>query len=199
MSSSFAFSSAAFPASNDHTTFVEGYRKSTFKDNLTEQEIPSLVISVSKEKMFDLFLELVDVLGDSVDVILESSHDSGKSRHIDHHREGIDKPILESYLREFEETLLNDGCSGVPVMAQGKPMEVQFDEHKVIVVYAQKMGAFEKVLRWNGIPRKDHLLLVNEVEHCHSTSEQYEKDFYQLVNILGCSEAAQGGISDRML
>lgn len=199
MSSSFAFSSAAFPASNDHSNFVEGYRKSTFKDNLTGQEIPSLVISVSKEKVFDLFLELVDVLGESLDVILESSHESGKSKHLDHHREGIDRPILESYLREYEETLSQDGCSGVAVMAQGKPMEVQFDEHKVIVVYAQKMGAFEKVLRWNGVPRKDDLILVNEVEHCHSTSEQFENDFYQLVNILGCSEAAQGGISDRML
>lgn len=199
MSNCFAFSQAAYPAIPNSGTFREGYRKATYTDPLTKQEIPSLVISASGDKVFELFLELVDVLGETVDVILESSHTSGKERHVDHHREGIDKPILESYLQEFESLLTSDGCAGVAVMAQGKPMEVQFDEHKVIVVYAEKIAPFEKVLRWNGFVRVDDLVLVNEVEHCHSTSDEFEKEFFQLVNNLGCSEPAQWEIGDRML
>lgn len=199
MTNCFAFSQAAFPANPQTENFREGYRRGIYTDPLTKQEISSLVINASGDKVFELFLELVDVLGETVDVILESSHTSGKEKHIDHHREAIDKPILESYLREFEQLLTSDGCAGVAVMAQGKPMEVQFDEHKVIVVYSEKIAAFEKVLRWNGLPKLNDLVLVNEVEHCHSTSDEFEKEFYQLVNILGCSEPAQWETGDRML
>lgn len=150
-----------------------------------------LAITVSKESVFDIFLQLTDILGDTVDVILESSHGSKISKHIDLHREEIDLPILQSYLQEFEEVISNDGCSGVAVMAKGRPMEVQFDEHKVIVVYAQNIGDFEKVLLSNKIPRNDAIPLVNDFEHFHSTTDEYENQFNQLTEILGCSEPAE--------
>ncbi|MFM7099493.1 MAG: hypothetical protein ACKO16_18935 [Gemmataceae bacterium] len=191
MSNSFSFSQAAYPAEEINVGFSNGYRKSVFTDSLTQQDIPMLAITVSKESVFDIFLQLTDILGDTVDVILESSHGSKISKHIDLHREEIDLPILQSYLQEFEEVISNDGCSGVAVMAKGRPMEVQFDEHKVIVVYAQNIGDFEKVLLSNKIPRNDAIPLVNDFEHFHSTTDEYENQFNQLTEILGCSEPAE--------
>lgn len=191
MSNSFSFSQAAYPAEEINVGFSNGYRKSVFTDSLTQQDIPMLAITVSKESVFDIFLQLTDILGDTVDVILESSHGSKISKHIDLHREEIDLPILQSYLQEFEEVISNDGCSGVAVMAKGRPMEVQFDEHKVIVVYAQNISDFEKVLLSNKIPRNDAIPLVNDFEHFHSTTDEYENQFNQLTEILGCSEPAE--------
>jgi hypothetical protein len=191
MSNSFSFSQAAYPAEEINVGFSNGYRKSVFTDSLTQQDIPMLAITVSKESVFDIFLQLTDILGDTVDVILESSHGSKISKHIDLHREEIDLPILQSYLQEFEEVISNDGCSGVAVMAKGRPMEVQFDEHKVIVVYAQNIGDFEKVLLSNKIPRNDAIPLVNDFEHFHSTTDEFENQFNQLTEILGCSEPAE--------
>jgi len=191
MSNSFSFSQAAYPAEEINVGFSNGYRKSVFTDSLTQQDIPMLAITVSKESVFDIFLQLTDILGDTVDVILESSHGSKISKHIDLHREEIDLPILQSYLQEFEEVISNDGCSGVAVMAKGRPMEVQFDEHKVIVVYAQNIGDFEKVLLSNKIPRNDAIPLVNAFEHFHSTTDEFENQFNQLTEILGCSEPAE--------
>lgn len=191
MSNSFAFSQAAYPAEELNVSFSNGYRKSVFTDSLTQQDIPMLAISVSKEHVFDIFLQLTDLLGNTVDVILESSHGSKVSKHIDLHREEIDLPILQSYLQEYEEAISNDGCSGIAVMAKGKPMEVQFDEHKIIVVYAQNIAEFEKVLQLNHIRRNDTLPVVNDFEHFHSTSDEYEEQFNQLTGILGCSEPAE--------
>ncbi len=191
MSNSFSFSSAAYPAEEMNVSFSNGYKKSTFTDSLTQQEIPMLAIAVSKENVFDLFLQLTDLLGNTVDIILESSHRSQVSKHIDLHREEIDLPILQSYLQEFEMTISNDGCSGIAVMAKDKPMEIQFDEHKVIVVYAQNIAEFEKVLQQNHIKRNDSLQFVNDFEHFHSTSDKFEEEFNQLTSILGCSEPAE--------
>ncbi|NBS89393.1 hypothetical protein EBS67_05220, partial [bacterium] len=171
MSNSFAFSQAAYPAEELNVSFSNGYRKSVFTDSLTQQDIPMLAISVSKEHVFDIFLQLTDLLGSTVDVILESSHGSKVSKHVDLHREEIDLPILQSYLQEYEQTISNDGCSGIAVMAKGKPMEVQFDEHKIIVVYAQNIAEFEKILQLNHIRRNDTLPVINDFEHFHSTSD----------------------------
>lgn len=49
MSNSFAFSQAAYPAEDFNVSFSNGYRKSVFTDSLTQQDIPMLAISVSKE------------------------------------------------------------------------------------------------------------------------------------------------------
>ncbi len=76
MSNRFAFSQAAYPAEELNVSFSNGYRKTVFTDSLTQQDIPMLAVSVSKEHVFDIFLQLTDLLGNTVDVILESSHGS---------------------------------------------------------------------------------------------------------------------------
>src|SRR5262245_15438460 len=112
----------------------EGYRRERYTDN--GMDLPLLAAAVSREKLFDLFMELLDPLGEVVDVILETSHDGDASHHRDLYRDGIDLPVLQSHLCEFEDLLLHDGCTGIAVLSTTGPMEVQFDEHKLLVVYA---------------------------------------------------------------
>ena len=88
--------------------------------------------------------------GDVVHVVLESSHGIAAHGHTDLRRSDIDLPVLASHFCEFEELLTHDGCTGVAVMADRVPMEVQFDEHKLFHVYAPDLKPFRRVLRAHG-------------------------------------------------
>ena len=59
--------------------------------------------------------------------------------HVDLYREHIDLPVLKSILYDFEELLLNDGCTGIAVLNPHMPLEVQFDEHKLLIAYGHDL------------------------------------------------------------
>ncbi len=169
----------------------EGYRLDTYKDARAGIEVPVLVAAVSRERLFDVFLDLLDPLGEAVDVVLETSHDSEGSGHDDLYREQIDLPVLKSHCYDYEDLLLNDGCTGIAVISGAGPMEVQFDEHKLLVVYAQDLEIFEEILRQHGVERDDHLKLITEGEHLHSTEPHYAATFEQFCFRLGVGETAE--------
>lgn len=169
----------------------QGYRIGTYRENGGKLKIPVLAAAVSKEQLFDLFLDLLDPLGEVVDVVLETSHDATSEQHRDLYREQIDLPVLKSYLCDFEELLLNDGCTGVAVIGTGSPMEVQFDEHKLLVIYAHDLEPFERILLQYGLLREDKLKLITEGEHLHSTEPHHADEFDQLCYRLGVGEPAE--------
>ena len=115
-----------------------------------------------------------------VHVVLESSHGSGADRHTDLRRNHIDLPVLLSHFCDFEDLLLNDGCTGIAVMTAGRPMEVQFDEHKLFYVYAPDLRPFRRVLRDLGVRRRKELPLIAEAEHLHHSTDDYAEQFQQL-------------------
>jgi hypothetical protein len=169
----------------------EGYRIETYRDTRANFQVPVLAAAVSREKLFEAFLCLLDPLGDLVDVVLETSHDSSGSQHLDLFREGIDLPILKSHCCEFEDLLLHDGCTGIAALSNEGPMEVQFDEHKLLVVYAADVRPFVDVLEDLGIRRESKLRLLTEAEHMHSTDPSYREQFEQLGFRLGVGKAIQ--------
>jgi hypothetical protein len=169
----------------------QGFRVDTYRDKRAGIKVPVLAASVSREALFDVFLALLDPLGDMVDVVLETSHGSDGNRHQDLYREDIDLPVLKSHLCEFEDLLLHDGCTGVAVIAGNRPMEVQFDEHKLLVVYARNLTPFQRVLDEAGVGRDDRMKLITEGEHLHSTDHRYVAVFQQLCYRLGVGEAAE--------
>jgi hypothetical protein len=169
----------------------QGFRVDTYRDARAGIQVPVLAASVSRERLFDVFLELLGPLGDVVDVVLETSHDSDGNQHQDLYREHIDLPVLKSHLCDFEELLLHDGCTGIAVIATERPMEVQFDEHKLLVVYARDLEPFREVLGQSGVSRDDRMKLITEGEHLHSTDQRYQTAFQQLCYRLGVGETAE--------
>ena len=129
----------------------EGYRVDVFRDKRARVHVPVLAAAVSRERLFDVFLDLLPPLGEAVDVVLETSHHTEGSSHQDLFREEIDLPVLMSHFCDFEDLLLNDGCAGTAVISTIAPMEVQFDEHKLLVVYAHDLKPFEEIMRRHGI------------------------------------------------
>lgn len=181
----FVLTDAIRPAQHLPIVPRQGYRIDVYRDSTAKFSVPVLAASISREQLFDLFMDLLDPLGEVVDVVMETSHDTNGSRHLDLFREAMDLPVLKSHCFEYEDLLLNDGCTGIAVMSTEGPMEVQFDEHKLLVVYAPNLSAFESVLKEHGIPRDDQMKLITEGEHLHSTDEMHKNRFDELCYRLG--------------
>ncbi len=163
----------------------QGYRHDRYRDEETRSNVPVLMGAASKPYLFDAFLELLDPLGSVVDVVLETSHNRQARGHQDLYREHIDMPVLKSILYEFEDLLLNDGCTGIAVLNPGIPQEVQFDEHKLLIVYGENLNDYEETFRQHRVACDDQMKFITEAEHVHSSSDHYSEEFEQLKTRLG--------------
>jgi hypothetical protein len=97
--------------------------------------------------------------------------------------------VLKSTLCDFEHLLLNDGCAGVAVLNPRIPLEVQFDEHKLLIVYGQELGEFEEILQYAGLEHDDNLRFLTEAEHIHSSSDELSEEFNRLRYELAIEES----------
>lgn len=181
----FLLTNAVRPSYNLEIVPKAGYRREVYRDPETGTEIPVLLISESRERLFDLFMDLLEPLGNEVDVVLESSHDSDSGKHRDYYREQIDLPVLKSTLYDFEEQVLEDGCLGIAVLNPGIPWEVQFDEHKLLFVYGQDLWPFEERLDDYNLPCSEEMRFITEAEHVHSSSEDFAERFSEFRYRLG--------------
>lgn len=191
----FTLTEAIRPALFRRVVPRQGYRIETYKDAKAGFAVPVLAASVTRELLFEVFLELIDPLGEVADVVLETSHDTDDARHIDYFREQIDLPVLKSHCCDFEDLLCNDGCTGLAVLSGAEPMEVQFDEHKLLVVYAADLEPFSRILDGYGIERDDTLKLVSEGEHLHSSDPRFRAEFDQLAYRLGVEQGVERLVS----
>lgn len=185
---SFCLTEAIRPSFDLRIVPEQGYRHDHYRDEQTGCSMPVLMVAVSSEQLFDTFLDLLDPLGFQVDVVLETSHRRALGGHADLYREQIDLPILKSFLYEFEDMLLNDGCTGVAVLNPAIPIEVQFDEHKMLIIYAEDTRPFEKILQQRSIPRNNSLRILTEAEHVHTSRDEYYRMFLELQSTLGIDE-----------
>lgn len=163
----------------------QGFRHDHYVDEETKTKVPVLMAAASRETLFELFIELIEPLGHEVDVVLETSHNRESAGHTDLYREHIDLPILKSILYDFEDLLMNDGCTGIAVLNPSIPQEVQFDEHKLLIVYGNPLQSYEEMLRQYGVGCDDKMKFVTEAEHVHSSSDKYFEQFEELKMRLG--------------
>jgi hypothetical protein len=161
-----------------------GYRHDAWVDPRSGARLPALIAAVSSERLFETFLRLLEPLGDSLDVVLETTHDQGDTRG-EFAREGIERLVLESVLWDFEDLLLDDGCTGIAVMHPELQLEVQLDEHKLLVVYAQQRAPYERILAEQGVDRNDNIRFISQAEHLHTSHTRFARRFDEMVNRLG--------------
>lgn len=181
----FTLTNAVRPSYDVQVMPRAGFRHDTYRDEQTGAQIPVVMASVSREELIDVFFEMLEPMGDQVDVVLESSHECDHGGHLDMVREAIDLPILQSILLDYEDLLLDDGCTGIAVMNPNLPMEVQFDEHKLLVAYGRSLDHFESTLDRYAIDCDDQMRFITEAEHVHSSSEEFMRRFEQLKYDLG--------------
>ncbi|MGO8753010.1 MAG: hypothetical protein ACLQNE_44275 [Thermoguttaceae bacterium] len=181
----FQLTDAVRPSYDLRVVPTEGYRRDVYRDEENHSTVPVLMGAVTRDRLFETFLDLLDPLGNVVDVVLETSHSRDGRGHQDLYREHIDMPVLKSILWDFEEMLLNDGCTGIAVLNPEIPQEVQFDEHKLLLVYGNDLEAYEQVFADQRIRADAQLKFITEAEHVHSSSDQYSQRFEELQTWLG--------------
>jgi len=161
-----------------------GFRHDAYVDPRSGARLPALIGAASSEDLFSVFLGLLEPLGDACDVVLESTHD-GRDGRRELSREGVERLVLESMLWEYEDLLLNDGCTSIAVMHPELSVEVQLDEHKLLVVYAQTRLPFERILRDHGLERNDRIRFISQGEHLHTSHGRHARQFEELAARLG--------------
>jgi hypothetical protein len=171
---------------------VSRYGDFQLTDEQARTTVPVLMGACTRQRLFDLFMDLLDPMGAVVDTVLETSHHRDRRGHVDLYREHIDLPVLKSVLWEYEELLLNDGCTGLAVLNPEVPREIQFDEHKLLIVYGNELDEFEAVFRDSGIARDEQMKFITEAEHVHSSSEHYARLFDEFRTRLGMDEYGEG-------
>jgi hypothetical protein len=182
---SFVLTDAVRPSYDLQVVPRAGYRHDVYQDRESGVKIPVLMAAASREHLLDVFFDMLDPLGDEVDVVLETSHERNQGGHEDLYRENIDLPVLKSVLYDFEDILLDDGCTGIAVLNPGIPLEVQFDEHKLLIAYGQDLTGFEDVLANYSLKRWEELKFITEAEHVHSSSDEFYERFEELRYRLG--------------
>jgi hypothetical protein len=181
----FQLTGAIRPALDLKVKPSQGYRHDVYVDEETRSEIPVIMAAASRPILFPLFVELIQRLGQVVDVVLETSHDHGSAGHVDLYREHIDLPVLTSTLWNFEDLLLNDGCTGIAVLNPSTPQEIQLDEHKLLIIYGSPLEPFEHILEMNGVTCMPDIQFITEAEHVHASSDYYRDQFNSIRTELG--------------
>ena len=181
----FEFTDAVRPCKDSSLALQQGYRREMFRSHRRSMELSMILAAATREVLFDLFLALMDPLGKLVDCVLETSHSHGDGSHEDLYREKIDLPVLKSTLCDYESLHMNDGCTGVAVVNPKKQMEVQLDEHKMLMIYAEDLQPFERILFGYDVWPMENMRFITEEAHVHSSRPVYQKQFDQLSFRLG--------------
>jgi hypothetical protein len=181
----FLLSDAVRPSLDLKVRPRQGYRHDVYRDEENHANVPVLMAAASVEVLFETFMDMIEPLGREVDVVLETSHHRDAAGHADLYRESIDMPVLKSTLWDYEDMLVNDGCTGLAVLNPHRPQEVQFDEHKLLIVYGSPLERFEAILEKRGVLCDPQLRFITEAEHVHSSSERYFRQFEELKTRLG--------------
>ncbi len=173
----------------------QGFRHDHYTDPKTGKKIPVIMAAASRERLFDLLIDMLSCLGGTVDVVLETSHYGDTGEHQDLYREHMDLPVLKSTLYDFEEMLLNDGCTGLAVLNPRKQQEIQFDEHKMLICYGSPLEVFERVLIKHDVYPDEGIRFITEAEHVHSSSDLFARQFGQLQSRLGIDAGSDEDLS----
>jgi len=182
---SFQLTEAIRPSYDLQVVPSQGYRHDVYQEDEGKTTVPVIMAAASNELLFELFMELIEPLGGELDVVLETSHNRQGGGHQDMYRDHIDAPVLKSVLWDYEDMLVNDGCTGLAVLNASVPQEVQFDEHKLLIVYGKPLEPFESILRAYGVHRNDDMKFITEAEHVHSSSDRFFDQFEELRLRLG--------------
>jgi hypothetical protein len=182
---SFLLTDAVRPAFDLQVVPSAGWRRDVYRDQETQIDVPVIMAAQTRERLFELFIDLLDPLGEEVDVVLETSHDCESGRHEDLYREQIDLPILKSMLYDHEDLLTHDGCTGIAVLNPRIPMEVQFDEHKLLIMYGHDLDPFVEILEERGLHSSETIRFITEAEHIHSSTDEMTERFSELRYQLG--------------
>jgi len=181
----FNLSRACYPISSEEL-LEEGYaiKKCISPFRNIEIYIPYLIISLSSEKVFRLFINLLEIFKSIVNVSLEWN--STGTNETFNSFFNIDSVALRSTLWDFEDFLMDSGYAGIAVFNRKKSLMVFLDGHKHIIVYNWILARKRTMalLKETGIQKKEGLQTIVTMPHCHSSPKRFDEKLKELASIL---------------
>lgn len=156
--------------------------------------MPAVIAAVSKESILDIFYMMLDEISGEVIVVLESSHNSPQVANEneiepDYFETVMDLVVLKSILIDYEDFMLEDGLFGISVYNYGEednsPIEVQLDEHSLLIGYSEKVEKFNQILEMHGLVCDEELELIIDNDHVHLSGPNFYEKFLSLKIELG--------------
>lgn len=184
----FILTDAVIPSYDLRVKPQSGFRYDYYCEG--DLSIPVVIISASKEVLFSLLMELIELIGKkAVDVILRTSR-YGYQGYTSLLRECIDLCVLKSIFLDFEEFLLKDGCTRLIITGDKAPIELQFDDHKLLLIYnwPPVRKALLAILKKYGIEEKPYIKFICEAEHIHLSNDKLLEAFKQLAVRIGAEK-----------
>ncbi len=96
--------------------------------------------------------------------------------------------MLKSYLYDYIDLFLNDGCTEISVCDFLKNEEIGLDDHKLLLIYSrdeERIASFEKTLIQEDVYPNDDIKLIIDGGHIHSGSKQYKEKFHEFCYAIG--------------
>ena len=72
-------------------------------------------------------------------------------------------------------------------MNPGNEAEVQFDEHKMLVMYGEPLSRYTDILHEHGVHLQNDIQFISEADHVHSSRDEFRSQFDELAYSLGVS------------
>lgn len=163
----------------------EGY----FKSDDSRLAFNSFVLVVSREKLFEVFSELVSNLHAPLgvlDVLLKKDfHEKGLEVRAESAEE-IETVCLLSLFCQYEEMILNDGYLDIEVVSSSSSQGILLSGSKEFIVFGLPFEKVEFILEKYKIYRDDHMQqLSRDYDPYLCTNVYFDKQFNELLVSLG--------------
>jgi len=187
----FELTDAVCPTPDLDVIPTEGYRNDliTRYENGLKLKIPTTVVAVSREKLFDLFISIIDCLSYETDVSISTSYTLPDEESNYGIRGDINTDALIGHLcdDDVKDLLLNDGCIGITVADLDTCTRVELDEHKLLYVRGTPIPSLTSLLAEQRIALHKNMKFISEGRHIHSSSDNYEERCHALRAELDCA------------
>ena len=180
----FTFTDAVRPQDESFLT-QEGYEVHSLDTSNAPERI--VIAAVSRQKLFDVFTELLEPLGELLDVVLETEDEEDESV-FEAHSYGTDRLYLQSVLPDFEDVLLNCGNTKIGVVSTERPKRVELDFHKLLLLYGKKIRPFLQILVENNIPQLIDMHTIDDVDQYRISDTEFPDQIQRMMNELGMEE-----------
>lgn len=152
---------------------VEGFKYHSTFNQYVQRDVPVITASVTRKKLWDLFLELTEPFGDMVDVDIDHASDVRDCRLWNQYTaEDVEKITLPGLLGEYQDFLLNDGDTKITIADQDTESSIQLDDHKFLILTgADYQARFRKILREWDICEPREMRFIDKAEHIHLQRE----------------------------
>jgi len=182
----FKLSNAVVFFKNQNVVPKEGFRIFT-NDETAESGIKQVLISVSAEKIFDIFDELLKTLGDTFHFVVDDFR-SENGEYSGNYGYNKDAFIVRSLLIDYEDLVVNNGFVAFAAFNPELQTEVHLLREKVISVVTKDIYRFVSVLIDNEIDEKSDLGFVWDGNYLLFSQQAEEELFDPLISALNVDE-----------